>query len=78
MDLSSISNGDTVQFITKVDNSSQGQQIQHVILKVTEITPTHIRGVNAMRALNLDDGRRPYRSYKVSNIVQETVWKLVS
>jgi hypothetical protein len=78
MNLSDISVGDTVQFITKVDNSNHGQDIQQVILKVTEVTDTLIRGVNALRALNTDDTDRNFRSYKISNIARETVWKLVA
>ena len=81
MNLSDVSAGDTIQFITKVDNSNHGQDIQQVILKVTEVTDTLIRGVNAMRSLNLDGAdtnNRCFRSYKIANIARETVWKLVA
>ena len=78
--LSGVSVGDTIQFVTKVDNSQHGQPIQNVILKVTEVTNTHIKGVNAMRALNISGSvsSPPFRSYKIENIISETVWKLVA
>lgn len=77
INITNVSAGDTVQFITKVDNSKKGQEVQHVILKITDITSTCIKGVNAIRALDLNDDRKPFRSYKIVNIVPETLWKLV-
>lgn len=69
--------GDVIQFVTRVDNSSQGQSIQNVMLKVSEISNTHVRGVNALRTLNSDDGK-VFRTYRLSNLVEDTVWKLMA
>ncbi len=75
--LRAIEEGDIIQFVTKVDNSSQGQNIQHVTLKVTEVNGLYIRGVNALRTLNSDDGV-VFRTYRIANIVRDTVWKMIA
>ena len=75
MDLSGISVNDTVQFVTRVQNSGAGQPIQNVFLKVTEIADTYIRGINAWRTI--ENGDLTYRTYRIENIVQGTLWKLV-
>lgn len=75
MNLLGINVGDTVQFVVKVQNSGVGQSIQNVFLKVTEITPTYIRGINALRSLESEN--LTYRTYRRENMVQNTLWKLV-
>lgn len=75
--LPQITVGDIIQFVVRVENSGQNQPIQNVMLKVSEITNTHIRGVNAIRTLNSDEGKI-YRTYRLTNIVQGTVWKMLA
>ena len=77
MNLDSIQEGDIIQFVTRVNSSSENQPIQNVMLKVTEITGTKITGVNALRTLNSNDGV-VFRSYHRSNIVGGTVWKMIA
>ncbi len=73
MDLSNINIGDIVQFVVRVENSSTGQDIQHVYLKVTEVNANYIRGLNAIRTLENSD--LSYRTYNVNKIIQDTLWK---
>jgi hypothetical protein len=63
-----------VKFTTRVDNSSKGQSIQEVLLRVSEVTDTLIKGVNVNRVLDGTQDTPPYRSYKIANIVPGTVW----
>lgn len=77
MDLSTIRAGDIIQFVVRVNHSGVGQPIQNVILKVTEITSTYIRGVNALRTLDSEAGTHAFRTYRIENIVQDTLWKKV-
>lgn len=76
--LNDVRPNDVIKFITTVNNSKKGQPIQEVVLKVTEITGDLIKGVNAMRSLDLEDDKKPFRSYKISNIVQNSLWKLIA
>ena len=73
MDLSSIRVDDIVQFVVRVENSGVGQNIQHVVLKVTEVNDNYIRGLNAIRTLENSD--LSWRTYSISNIIQDTFWK---
>lgn len=78
MTLSNINAGDVIQFVVRVQNSGAGQPIQNVILKVTEVAATYIRGINALRTLENDVGEHAFRTYRIDNIVQDTVWKKVA
>lgn len=73
MNLSDVNVGDIVQFVVRVENSEVGQNIQHVFLKVMEVNTNYIRGLNAIRTLENSD--LSFRTYNVSNIIQDTLWK---
>jgi len=77
--LDNVSSGDVVKFITKVNKSGHDENTQEVILKVTEVDHDKdlVKGINAMRALDLNEDRKPFRSYKISNIVKHSIWKLI-
>jgi len=66
--------GQVVKFTVKVERSSKGQSIQEVVLRVTEVDAAYIRGVNVNRILDGTQDTLPYRTYKVANIVDGTVW----
>lgn len=66
--------GQVVKFTVRVEKSSKGQAIQEVVLRVSEVTSAHIKGVNVNRILDGTQDTLPYRTYKVSNIVNGTVW----
>ena len=74
MKITDISPGQVVRFTVRVENSSKGQPIQEVLLRVAEVNTTHIRGVNVNRVLDGTQDTLPYRTYKISNIVGGTVW----
>lgn len=74
MKITDIVPGQIVKFTTRVEKSNKGQSIQEVALRVTEVNPTHIRGVNVNRILDGTQDTLPYRTYKVANIVDGTVW----
>jgi hypothetical protein len=74
MNIKDIKQGQMVKFITKVDKSSKGEEIQEVLLRVTEITDNHVRGVNVNRVLDGTQDTPPFRTYKIANIVGNTVW----
>jgi len=74
MKIADIASGQVVRFTVKVEKSSKNQNIQDVTLRVTEVTSTHISGVNVNRILDGTQETLPYRTYKVENIVAGTVW----
>jgi len=74
MKIADIKAGQVVKFTVKVENSSQGQAIQEVLLRVSEVTTTLIKGVNVNRILDGTQEALPYRSFKISNIVGGTAW----
>jgi hypothetical protein len=74
MKITDIVPGQVAKFTVRVERSSRGQAIQEVVLRVSEVTPVHIRGVNVNRILDGTQDTLPYRTYKVSNIVEGTVW----
>lgn len=74
MKIADIKQGQVVKFTVRVENSSKGQPIQEVLLRVSEVSPTHIKGVNVNRLLDGTQDTLPYRTYKVANIVDGTVW----
>jgi len=74
MKITDITPGQVVKFTVRVENSSQGQPIQEVLLRVSTVDATHIRGVNVNRVLDGTQETLPYRTYKVANIVGGTVW----
>lgn len=74
MNIKDIKPGQIVKFITKVEKSGKGEEIQEVLLRVTETTDAHIKGVNVNRVLDGTQDTLPYRMYKIANIVRNTVW----
>jgi hypothetical protein len=74
MKITDIVPGQVVKFTARVDKSSKGQSIQEVVLRVSEISPTHISGVNVNRILDGTQDTLPYRTYRIANIVENTVW----
>jgi len=74
MSIKDIKPGQMVKFIARVEKSSKGEEIQEVLLRVTEISDTHIKGINVNRVLDGTQDTLPYRMFKVSNIVRSTVW----
>jgi len=63
--------GQVVKFIAHVERSSKGQDIQEVLMRVAEVTATHIRGMNVNRLLDGTQDTPPYRTFKISNIVRQ-------
>jgi len=74
MKIKDITPGQVVRFVTKVDRSSKGQEIQNVEMRVDRVTDTHITGINVNRILDGTQESPPYRTYKIANIVADTVW----
>ncbi len=74
MKITDITPGQVVKFTVRVEKSSKGQSIQEVVLRTTEVDQTHIRGVNVNRILDGTQDTLPYRTYKIANIVDGTVW----
>jgi len=74
MKITDIKPGQVVKFIARIDNSSKGQSIQEILLRVSEVSDTHIKGVNVNRILDGSQDTLPYRSYKVANICADTIW----
>jgi hypothetical protein len=74
MKITDVVPGQVVKFTTRVEKSSKGQTIQEVIMRVSEVTQTHIKGVNVNRILDGTQDTLPHRMYKVSNIIADTVW----
>lgn len=74
MGIKDIVSGQVVRFVTKVDRSSKGQEIQSIEMRVESVTETHITGINVNRILDGTQDSPPYRTYKISNIVPDTVW----
>jgi hypothetical protein len=66
--------GQVVRFVTKVERSSKGQEIQNVEMRVEQVSDTHITGINVNRILDGTQESPPYRTYKIANIVPDTVW----
>ena len=74
MKITDVTPGQVVRFVTKVDQSSKGQDIQTVEMRVDKVTDTLITGINVNRILDGTQSSAPYRSYKIANIVADTVW----
>lgn len=74
MKISEVTPGQVVRFVTKVERSSKGQEIQNVEMRVDRVSDTHITGINVNRILDGTQDSAPYRTYKITNIVPDTVW----
>lgn len=74
MKISDIQIGQVVKFTVRVEKSSKDQPIQEVVLRVTGINSSHIRGINVNRILDGTEEKLPYRTYKIANIVSGTIW----
>lgn len=74
MKIKDITPGQVVRFVTKVERSSKGQDIQNVEMRVDRVSDTHITGINVNRILDGTQESPPYRTYKIANIVADTVW----
>lgn len=74
MTIREIAPGQVVRFVTKVERSSKGQEIQNVEMRVDRVTDTTITGINVNRILDGTQDSAPYRTYKIANIVPDTVW----
>lgn len=74
MKITDVTPGQVVQFVAKVERSSKGQDIQTVEMRVDKVSDTHITGINVNRILDGTQDSAPYRTYKVANIVPDTVW----
>lgn len=74
MNIRDIRPGQIVRFVTKVDKSSRGEDIQNVEMRVESMTDTTITGINVNRILDGTHDSAPYRTYKLANIVPGTAW----
>jgi len=72
MSIKDLKSGDIVNFTYKAQRSRE--PVQNVQLRVEDISDTHIKGINVKRILDGTQDTMPYRTYKLTNIVPNTVF----
>lgn len=70
--LQNLSTGQVVKFTYKAERSHE--PIQNVELRVEEVSGTHLRGINVNRILDGSADSLPFRTYKIANIIPNTVY----
>lgn len=72
MRIQDLTRGQVVKFTYRAERSHE--PIQNVELRVEEVNGTHLRGINANRILDGSSDELPYRTYRIANIVPNTVF----